>query len=140
MTLDSGSSVSDASRPTTAMQMPASVLTVRLAVRDDARRELAALLGQVRTIPGCLRAALAEEADAAGRLVLIEEWATREDLERHLRSDGFWRVLLLSESSSEPPEFSIDTVAAREGLDAIARARSVRPYRAHDHATCQERR
>ena len=106
------------------MQTPAAVLTVRLAVREEVRRDLAALLGQVGTQPGCQRTALALDACRSDLVMLVEEWATRDDLERHLRSDEFWRLLVLCELSSQQPEFSIDTVSAREGLDAIARSRA----------------
>jgi len=110
------------------MPPPAVILTVRLAVREEVHRELASLLGQVGTTPGCRRAALAREAGVPGLVTLVEEWATRGDLDRHLRSDAFWRLLVLAESSSAQPEFSIDTVAVREGLEAIARARAAGPY------------
>lgn len=106
------------------MHTPAAVLTVRLVVREEVRRDLSALLGQVGTQPGCQRAALALDACRSDLVTLVEEWATRDDLERHLRSDEFWRLLVLSELSSQQPEFSIDTVSAREGLDAIARSRA----------------
>jgi quinol monooxygenase YgiN len=122
------------------MHTPAVVLTIRLAVRDDIRRELGALLGEVSTTPGCQRVALAQEAGAAGRVMLVEEWTTREELERHLRSDAFWRLLLLSEASIEPPEFSIDTVTAREGLDAIARARAAGSHPGRDDTTLHQGR
>jgi hypothetical protein len=72
--------------------------------------------------------------------MVVEEWATRADLERHLRSDAFWQLLLLTESSTEPPEFSIDTVTTREGLDAIARARAAAPHPVHDDTTLQQGR
>lgn len=106
------------------MQTPAVVLTVRLAAgQDEVRRELAALLGPVAAQPGCQRCALTRDAGGSNAVMLVEEWATRDDLERHFRSEEFWRLLVVADLSAEPPEFSIDTVSRREGLEAIARSR-----------------
>jgi quinol monooxygenase YgiN len=106
------------------MQTPAAILTIRLSVRDELRRELGALLDQVATQPGCQRTALGIDATRTDLVTLVEEWGTRDELERHLRSDEFWRLLLLCELSTREPEFCIDTVSAREGLDAVARSRA----------------
>ncbi|MCC3276018.1 MULTISPECIES: putative quinol monooxygenase [unclassified Arthrobacter] len=38
---------------------------------------------QVRTEPGCLRYEIVEDSEAA--IVLAEQWATQEDLQRHAR-------------------------------------------------------
>lgn len=38
---------------------------------------------QVRSEPGCLRYEIVEDSEAA--IVLAEQWATREDLQRHAR-------------------------------------------------------
>lgn len=122
------------------MRTPAAILTVRLAAREDVRRELAALLGEVGTTPGCQRTVLAQEAGEAERVTVVQEWATRDDLERHLRSAVFWRLLLLTESSTEPPEFSIDTITAREGLEAIARARAAGASPSHNDIIDHHRR
>jgi quinol monooxygenase YgiN len=107
------------------MDTPAVVFTVRLkAAQEGVRRELAALLGPVAAQPGCQRCVLTLDARESNAVTLIEEWATRADLERHFRSDECRRLLLAADLSAAPPEFSIDTVSRREGLEAIARSRS----------------
>jgi quinol monooxygenase YgiN len=104
---------------------PAVVLTVRLAAdREDVRLALAALVAPVAAQPGCQRCALTLDASDSGRVTLVEEWSTREDLDRHLRSDEFWRVLVMAELCATPPQISIDTVVRREGLEAVARSRA----------------
>ncbi len=103
---------------------PAFVLTVRLIAGDeDTRRQLAALVGPTGAQPGCRRCLVLCEAAREEAVTLLQEWATRDDLDRHLRSAEFWRLLLIAELSDEPPEFTIDTVSCREGLDAVARSR-----------------
>jgi quinol monooxygenase YgiN len=51
---------------------------------------------------------------------LIEEWETRENLDRHLASKNF-RVLLGAESLlNEPLEIQIHTVYLSEGIEAVS--------------------
>jgi quinol monooxygenase YgiN len=100
------------------------VLTVRLvASRDALRRELEALVGPVRAQPGCRHCAVMRDAEAPGVVTLVEEWETRADLDRHFRSEECRRLLALVELGDAPPELYIDSVAVREGLEAIAAAR-----------------
>lgn len=100
------------------------VLTVRLvASSDELQRELEALVGPVRAQPGCRHCAVMRDADEPGAVTLVEEWETRADLDRHFRSEECRRLLALVELGDGPPEVQIDSVAVREGLEAIAAAR-----------------
>jgi quinol monooxygenase YgiN len=100
------------------------VLTVRLvASREGLRRELEALVGPVRAQPGCRHCAVMHDAEESGVVTLVQEWETRADLDRHFRSDECRRLLALVELGDAPPEFYIDSVAVREGMEAIAAAR-----------------
>jgi quinol monooxygenase YgiN len=105
------------------MPVTALLFTVHLTARDELRRELTALLGPVRAQPGCQRCMVTQDAVTSERIMVIQEWATRGDLERHFRSEECRQLLALAELSAAPPEFSIDTVVRREGLEAIARSR-----------------
>jgi quinol monooxygenase YgiN len=99
------------------------MFSVRLTAGPEVRRELTALIGPTRAQPGCLRCELLQ-ADARPWVVeLIAEWASRSDLDRHLRSDDCRRLLAAADLAAEPPSFRIDTVASREGIEAIAAAR-----------------
>jgi quinol monooxygenase YgiN len=100
------------------------VLTVRLvASSEELQRELEALVGPVRAQPGCRHCAVMHDAEAPGVVTLTEEWETREDLDRHFRSEECRRLLALVELGDGPPELHIDSVSVREGLEAIAAAR-----------------
>jgi quinol monooxygenase YgiN len=105
------------------MQVPAVVFAVRLIAGEDVRRELTALIAPTRTQPGCLRCELLLDATNPSAVELVEEWQSRADLDRHLRSDDCRRLLAAVDLAAAPPYFRIDTVAGREGIEAIAAAR-----------------
>lgn len=99
------------------------MFSVRLVAGPEVRRELAALVGPIRVQPGCLRCELLLDAANPSAVELIEEWGSRTDLDRHLRSDDCRRLLAAADLAAEPPSFRIDTFATREGIEAIAAAR-----------------
>jgi len=54
---------------------------------------------------------------------LISEWDNRHDLNRHMRSDRFSVLLGTKSLLSEPLKIQILTVAASEGIQAVADVR-----------------
>jgi quinol monooxygenase YgiN len=107
------------------MDRPAVIVSVRItAAKEEIRRQLAGLLEPIAAQPGCQCCRLLHDAIRGEVVTMIQEWQTRADMERHLRSQEFWRLLLVAELSSDPPEFRIDTLASREGLEAVVRLRA----------------
>ncbi|HTP98459.1 MAG TPA: antibiotic biosynthesis monooxygenase family protein [Casimicrobiaceae bacterium] len=115
--------------------MPAPVVTfsLRIVAGAEVLRELAALVGPTRAQPGCLRCALLRGAENAAALEFVEEWASREDLDRHLRSEDCRRLLATAERAHSPPEFHIRTLAVCEGIEAIAAVRGALAGRLDRH-------
>ena len=105
------------------MQLPAVMFSLRMVAGADVHRELAALVGPTRAQPGCLRCALLRDAENPAAIELVEEWASRADLDRHFRSEDCRRLLAAAERAHAPPEFRIHTFAACAGIEAIAAAR-----------------
>lgn len=60
------------------------------------------------------------EADESGGLLLLEEWETQEDLERHARTPCFRRLLAVLELSRTPPEVLYVRSGWVRGMDWIA--------------------
>jgi quinol monooxygenase YgiN len=60
------------------------------------------------------------EADESGGLLLLEEWETQEDLERHARTSSFRRLLAVLELSATPPEVVYVRGTSVRGMDWIA--------------------
>ena len=59
--------------------------------------------------------------DIEGKTVfsLIEEWETREDLDRHIRSERFSVLLGTKNLLAKPLELKIHTVSDSEGIESV---------------------
>jgi quinol monooxygenase YgiN len=79
--------------------------------------------GPVRAQPGCLACHIYEEQGAEPAVVLVERWESQEELEAHLRSETYRRILEAIELSGAPPEVRFDYVSATHGMDLIERSR-----------------
>ena len=93
--------------------------------RDEILRAIRWLAGPARAKPGRTGCRILQDLDDEDVLVLVEEWTSREALERHLRSDEYRQLLTLAELSARPPEIRFDTVTRSEGLELVAAARGV---------------
>ena len=91
--------------------------------RDEVLSILVSLSQKTRYEPGCIncRVFRGEEEDG---ILLDELWSDEEHLEHHLRSTEFYKVLLVSELSSAPPEFRFDTIMHSSGIETIVKART----------------
>ncbi len=101
--------------------------TLRLLVSEAHRRQVVAsltpLIGWTRVEPGCRGCHLLADLDEPRAIVLTEEWDSQDDLDRHLRSEEYRRVLAAIELSQEAPEIRFDTVENRSGFEVVEAAR-----------------
>jgi quinol monooxygenase YgiN len=92
-------------------------------VRSERRLDLLAamrgMLEPARVERGCLSYRLYEDVENRNAFVLLEEWATQEDLERHISKDNQRQLLALMDLLSEKPELRFDTVLHTAGMDLI---------------------
>ena len=72
---------------------------------------------------GCISCRLYQDLDEPDAVFLVEEWESREKLERHFNSEQYRIILSLMEASGQFPEIKINTVSKMEGLEAIEAAR-----------------
>jgi quinol monooxygenase YgiN len=56
-------------------------------------------------------------------VVFEEKWRSDEDLQRHLRSEGYKTLLLVMELATTPPEIRFDTITGSSGVETIEEAR-----------------
>lgn len=77
------------------------------------------ILEPTRSRRGCLGIRLFQEVGKPGSLAIVEQWHTREDFERYVRSDDYRTVLETLERGVEPPEIQICEVRSARGIEAI---------------------
>jgi quinol monooxygenase YgiN len=113
--------------PGTASAQELDVVRLTLALRASPRSAqdllgaLRFLLQPTRLEPGCLGCVVWSEPDSI--IHYEEEWATEEDIRRHIQSDRFTSLLSVIESAQEPLRVQFDFVKATRGLDYVAEVR-----------------
>ena len=75
---------------------------------------------------GCLSYEVFFHRDGKTVFNLIEEWKNHEDLERHIRSEGFSVLLGTKSLLAKPLEMKIHTVSHSEGWKAVNAIRDMR--------------
>ena len=80
---------------------------------------LRSLLGPTNAHPGCASCEIYRDALDDRVFLYVEEWGSREQLESHIRSDHYRRLLAVMEVASEWPEIRYDTVSERQGFELV---------------------
>jgi quinol monooxygenase YgiN len=101
--------------------------TIRMLIPLEKQSEALEILGsmteQIQFEPGCIGRWLYRGVED-GRAILLEElWMSDEDVQRHLRSEKYGKVLLVVEMAAEPPEIRFDAIAHSTGVETIEQAR-----------------
>jgi len=99
-------------------------VTVSPQHRSAALRTLRSVQGPTRAKPGCVGCHILYDDQEPTVLIYTEGWGSREQLERHLRSTQYRRLLAVAEMSEEPPEIQYDTVSRREGIELLEAERA----------------
>ncbi len=90
--------------------------------RDEATAALLSLVGPVRAQPGCSATRMVKDMDDGNILAFRSEWREKADLERHLKTPAFHRILAIMELASEPPVVEIDELGRRWGFEFVEEA------------------
>lgn len=103
------------------------VATIRVLVPTQNRRELLqtlrSLLSFFRKQKGCLDSHCYLEVGTEDSICVIEEWATQEDLNNHLRSNDFAVLLGAINLLRGPSELDFKVLLPQAGIEAIEAAR-----------------
>jgi quinol monooxygenase YgiN len=91
--------------------------------RDEILKTFRSIVGPTRIKPGCISSRIFVDLEDANALSMVEEWETEADLNRHVSSREYTKLLALLDMSSEPPEISFKKVLSSSGLDAVKAAR-----------------
>jgi len=77
------------------------------------------LRGPAEASSGCRGCQVLQDAEDARVLTYQSQWDTQEDLEEHLRSERFRRLLPYIEISEEPPEVAFSTIDRVRGMEFL---------------------
>lgn len=80
---------------------------------------LLSMKGPTRVSCGCLDCTIAREHDDLRRIVYIEQWRSWEDLQCHIRSKIYGRLLEALELSLETPEVLFFEISTEKGMEVI---------------------
>ena len=99
------------------------IVTLRMTVRPDKRQDfkesIRGMLEPTRVERGCISYCLYEDIENKNTFTLLEEWKTRDDLEKHVRTDNYRRLLALMDFLSEPYELRFSTVSQTAEMDLM---------------------
>jgi len=102
--------------------------TIRLLIPLEKQNEALEILGsiteQIQFEPGCISSRLYQDVREKLAIMIEEIWASETELQHHLRSDKYRRVLLVVEMAAAPPEIRFDTIAHSDGVATIEKART----------------
>ena len=99
------------------------IVRITMNVLPEKQKEvMQTLLSMIETAikeKGCLSYNCFCDIDGKTVFNLIEEWETREDLERHIRSERFGVLLGTKSLLAKPLEMKIHTVSHSEGVEVV---------------------
>ena len=92
--------------------------------RDEALRILRSTVEKSRILPGCLNSRIYLDLQEDNVIMFEELWRSEEELEEHLRSDEYRRVLLALEMALQHPEVRFNRISNSSGIETIEKART----------------
>ena len=92
--------------------------------RAETEKAIQSMTSDVRNEPGCRQANVYSDLDEKDRFLLVLHWDRREDLDAYLQSDKFSALMGARILMKNSPLVSVDTVATRNGMEAISEARA----------------
>jgi len=104
--------------------------TIRITASESPNGEIVRLLRSLieptRVETGCINCGLYKDLHDPDIIIWVEDWKTQDDLERHLRSPQYKKILAAFDMSDAPPDMRFDTVVETKGMQLIAEARGVK--------------
>ena len=103
--------------------------TLRIKVSEGKKREvvrlLRSLIGPTRVESGCMSCHLYQDVNDECAVTWMEQWSSQDNLNCHLRTPQYKRILAALDMSDVQPEIRFDTVVETKGMQLIEEARGV---------------
>ena len=110
-------------RAGTGEKVPMMVLTLRMKVRPGNRDELLQvvrrMLEPTRVEQGCLGFHFYQDIEDRNAFTFLEEWESTDDLESHMCTESFRKLLAVMDLLIEPPKLHIHTVSHTAGIEFV---------------------
>ncbi len=84
---------------------------------------LCAMVERTRVSPGCLGCEIYQDLLDTNVLLFEQWWKNQVDLERHLRSNSYRRVILVTEMAIEYPSVRFNEIIKTTGMETIKNSR-----------------
>ena len=94
-------------------------MNVRPEKHQEITQTLLSMIESTEKEAGCLSYAVSCDIENKNRFNVLEEWKTRDDLNRYLGSHRFGVLLGIKTLLFEPPDIQINTVSKSEGMEAV---------------------
>ena len=106
------------------------IVRITMNVRPEKRKEvmqtLPSMIEPTRQERGCLGYHVFQNIEDKNSVSIIGEWETREDLDRHMRSDRFSILLGTKSLLKEKQRIQIYTISHSEGMKTVNTVRDKR--------------
>ncbi len=89
----------------------------------EALEILRPIVERTRVEPGCISCRIYRDVQQEHTIMIEELWSSQEELERHLCSSDYQRVLLVIEMAKGQPEIRFSAISHTSGFETIAEAR-----------------
>ncbi len=100
----------------------------RIVAPEGKRQELLDVLlclkGPTEVARGCRACRILQDAEDDHVLTYLVRWDTQQEIEEHIRSERFRRLLPYIEMSVEPPEVDFSTIDQIRGIEFLVAALS----------------
>ncbi len=104
------------------------IATIRMNVPQEKRQEMLQTVGVLSRIArkerGCRACDVYIDTENADAFLLMEEWDSEEDFDRHVRTASFSVLLGALTLLNERPDVRINAVAERAGMEKIKTVRA----------------
>ncbi len=87
--------------------------------REEILDVLLCLKGPTEVARGCRACRILQDVEDDHLLTYLVQWDTRKEIEDHLRSERFRRLVPYIEMSLEPPEVDFSTIDKIEGIEFL---------------------
>jgi len=99
-------------------------IRISLQRRDEVLRVLRSTAEGSRILPGCISCRIYEDLQEDNVIMLEEFWRSEEELEQHLRSEEYRKLLFIMEMALQQPEVRFSSVSNATGIETIEKART----------------